>query len=55
MCLRQYPVSWVNVRAGNNTVEFYLSKRESDSKYQKVVFSVTPGAYLNVQQLNAEM
>jgi hypothetical protein len=51
----QYPVSWINVRSGNNKVEFLMSKLQGESEYKKVEFAVTPGAYLNVQQLNAEL
>ena len=51
----QYPVSWINVRSNQNRIRFWLSKLPTEAEYKKVEFDVTPGAYLNVQQLNAEL
>jgi hypothetical protein len=51
----QYPVSWINVRSGHNAVEFYVVKGDGDPSYFMSEYLITPGAYLNVQQLNAEM
>ena len=53
----QYPVSWINVKSGNNKVEFTVSKRKADgeTEYATYDYYVTPGAYFNIQQLNAEL
>ena len=53
----QYPVSWINVRSDNNKVEMYVVKGDTEhgQTYFMSEFFVTPGAYMNVQQLNAEM